>query len=381
MATVQRHLISKVTQDDSQRCWVCLEPSRASASLKKANMPEFHPNPLPQAPSLPSVALALPLEDRARAYIRAAKSPATLRAYQTDWRHFEAWCRAGGRVALPATPETVALYLADHAPRHKPATLQRRLAAIAKVHSAAGLPSPASFQHAEVSETMKGIRRVHGIVQAVRRPLVTADMQQVLAHLPSGTLGARDRALLLTGYAGALRRGELAALTVGDLTWSEEGIAVRIRRSKTDQEGAGRSVALARGTHPHTCPVRALEAWMHAGGIAREEPRHNDHNDQNDQRDQPLFRPVGRGGRVGARALHANTVAKIVKRAVAAAGYDPAPFAGHSLRAGFATQAARNGVSAFDIMRQTGHRSLAMVARYVREATLFADTSAGKLGL
>jgi integrase len=356
-------------QDASQRCWVCLEPSRASASLKKTNMPEFHPNPLPQAPSRPSVALALPLEDRARAYIRAAKSPATLRAYQTDWRHFEAWCVTGVRVALPATPETVALYLADHAPRHKPATLQRRLAAIAKVHSAAGLPSPASFQHAAVSETMKGIRRVHGIVQAVRSPLVTADMQQVLAHLPSGTLGARDRALLLTGYAGALRRGELAALTLGNLTWSDDGIAVRILRSKTDQEGAGRGVALPRGGHPKTCPVRAIEAWMAAAGLKRE------------QHEQPLFRPVNRKGRVGVHALHPNTVAKIVKRAVAAAGYDPALFAGHSLRAGFATQASRNGASAFDIMRQTGHRSIAMVARYVRDATLVADSPAGKLGL
>jgi integrase len=332
-------------------------------------MPDFQPNPLLEEPSSGSAALAAPLEDRARAYIRAAKSPATLRAYQTDWIHFEAWCRAQGYRALPCSPETVALYLADHAPRHKPATLQRRLAAIAKVHSAAGLGFPASFQHAAVSETMKGIRRVHGIVQTVRRPLVTADLQQVLAHLPASTIGLRDRALLLTGYAGALRRGELAALRVGNLTWSEDGIAIRILRSKTDQEGAGRYVALARGTHPKTCPVRAIEAWMAACNIKADQP------------EQPLFRPVNRKSAIGAQPLHPNTVAKIVKRAVASAGYDPALFAGHSLRSGFATQAARNGVSAFDIMRQTGHRSIAMVARYVREATLFADTPAGKLGL
>lgn len=329
--------------------------------------------PPPQPASLLPPALLPPLEDRARAYIRAAKSPATLRAYATDWAHFQAWCAAGNWAALPASPETVALYLADGAARHKPSTLQRRLAAIAKVHTAAGLPSPASLQHAAVSETMKGIRRVHGIAQVQRTPLLTADLQQVLAHLPPGTVGLRDRALLLAGYAGALRRAELATLTLADLTWADEGIAVRIRRSKTDPEGAGRSVALPRGAHPKTCPVRAIEAWMAAAGLARATSL--------ETAGQPLFRQVYRGGRVGTRALHANTVAKIVKRAVAAAGYDPSGFAGHSLRAGFATQAARNGVSAFDIMRQTGHRSLAMVARYVREATLFVDTPAGKLGL
>jgi integrase len=289
------------------------------------------------------------------------------RPYQTDWAHFSVWCGVHGRQELPASPVTVALYLADHASRHKPATLNRRLAAMVKVHTAAGFGSPASIQHAAVSETMKGIRRVQGIAQAVRTPLLTADLQQVLVHLPPGVLGLRDRALLLTGYCGGLRRAELAALAVGDLAWSDEGIAICIRRSKTDQEGAGRSLALPRGTHPKTCPVRAIEAWMAAAGITRE------------QKDQPLFRAVNRKGR--AAALHPNTVAKIVKRAVEAAGYDPALYAGHSLRAGFATQAARNGASAFDIMRQTGHRSIAMVARYVRDVTLFVDTPAGKLGL
>ncbi len=312
------------------------------------------------------------LEDRARAYVRASKAPATLRAYAADWRDFELWCREAGRTALPAAPESVALYLADRASRLKPSTLGRRLAAIAKHHAARGFPSPASFQHAAVAETMQGIRRVHGVAQAGKTPLLTADLQSVLAHLPAGTAGLRDRALLLTGYCGGLRRAELAALTLGDLTWSEDGIAVRIRRSKTDQEGQGRSVALPRGMHAKTCPVRTLERWLEAAGRGDRDEA---------EKDAPLFPAVSRTGTIRAEALHPNSIAKILKRAVTRAGYDPSGFAGHSLRAGFATQAARNGASAFAIMQQTGHRSIATVARYVRDATLFADTPAGKLGL
>lgn len=282
---------------------------------------------------------------------------------------FPGWCRQAGREALPAIPETVALYLADRASRLKPATLGRRLAAIAKHHAAVGFPSPASFQHAAVAETLQGIRRVHGVVQLGKTPLLTADLQSVLAHLPAGMAGLRDRALLLTGYCGGLRRSELASLTLGDLTWSEDGVAVRIRRSKTDQEGQGRSVALPRGAHAKTCPVRTLERWLEAAGRSK------------DEKSAPLFPAVSRAGTIRAEALHPNSIAKILKRAVRRAGYDPVDFAGHSLRAGFATQAARNGASAFAIMQQTGHRSIATVARYVREATLFADTPAGKLGL
>ncbi len=314
--------------------------------------------------------------ERARAYARAAKAPSTLRAYRADWRDFTLWCEGRGTQALPATPETVALYLADRAETHRPATLARRLAAIAKTHAAAGHPSPASLSHLAVGETLKGIRRTHGVAQQAKLPLVTADIQKLLAHLPGeggggkGALAAaRDRALLLLGYAGAFRRSELAALRVGDLLWVEEGLAVRIARSKTDQKGEGRKVALPCGQHPASCPVRALEAWLTSAGIDRAAAQ------------APLFRAVDRHGRLLAAALHPNSVGEIVKRALRRAGYPDEAYGGHSLRAGFATQAARSGASAFAIMRQTGHRSVATVARYVREAELFRDTPAGRLGL
>ena len=305
------------------------------------------------------------LHDQARAFVRASKAPSTLRAYGSDWAHFFAWCGGRGTPALPANAETVALYLVSLAETHRPATITRRLTSIAKAHAAAGHPNPATTDLIVVAETLQGIRRTLGTAQPGKTPLLTADLIQVLAHLPSGPGGVRGRALLLVGYTGGLRRSELAALTVEDLAWKDEGAVLTLRRSKTDQEGQGRQVAIPRGVHSATCPVSALRHWIESGSITR----------------GPLFREVDRHGRVGARRLHSDSVGAILKRAVARAGFDPAKFGGHSLRAGFATQAARNGATAFDIMRQTGHRSLATVSRYVREAQIFRDAPAGKLGL
>jgi site-specific recombinase XerD len=305
------------------------------------------------------------LTEQARAYVRAAKAPSTLRAYRSDWLHFSDWCLGRGAESLPAKPQTVALYMVVLAETHRPATITRRLTAIAKAHSAANHPNPATTEHAVVSETLKGIRRTLGTAQPGKTPLLTADLVQVLAHLPANLSGVRDRALLLTGYTGGLRRSELAASAIEDLEWVEEGAVLTLRRSKTDQEGQGRKVAIPKGAHRTTCPVTALGDWIEAAGIT----------------EGAIFREIDRHGKVSTGALHRDSVGAILKKAVARAGFDPAEFAGHSLRSGFATQAARNGASAFDIMRQTGHRSITTVSRYVRDAQIFRDAPASRLGL
>lgn len=310
-----------------------------------------------------------PLVGEARAYARASRAASTLRAYRGDWEHFRAWCAGYGANALPSIPQTVALYLAALARTHRPGTITRRLTAITRAHAAAGYPTPASMDHPQVRETLQGIRRTLGVAQQRKTALRTPALRKALAVLPSGLAGLRDRALLLTGFAGGLRRANLAALAVEDLAWSDEGVTVTLRRSKTDQQGEGSVVALAPGRRPETCPVIALRAWLAAARITT----------------GPLFRAVDRHGRfrdpARARALHPDSVAAILKRALAAAGYDPADYAGHSLRAGFATEAARGGATVWDIMRQTGHRSPATVARYIREAELFRDAPAARLGL
>ena len=305
------------------------------------------------------------LEEQARDFARAAKSSSTLRAYRSDWQHFASWCVARDLSALPATAETVALYLTALAGTHRPGTMTRRLTAISKAHQIAGYASPATMQQPAVSETLKGIRRTLGTAVETKAPLLTADIRRMTASLPDNLAGCRDRAILLLGFAGGFRRSEIAALRVEDVASPEDGLAVKLHWSKTDPEGRGREVGIPWGSTPATCPVRAMSAWKTRAGVTS----------------GPLFRRIDRHGNVGATGLHKDSIGLIVKRAASAAGLDPARYAGHSLRAGLATQAYLNGAGELDIMRQTGHRSLAMVRRYIRDGSLFRANPAAKLGL
>jgi site-specific recombinase XerD len=305
------------------------------------------------------------LGQQAREYAAAAKASNTLRAYQADWDDFREWCEAHEFASLPALPQTVALYLTDRAATLKTSSLARRLTTINRAHQAAGRPSPATMQNAVVSEVWKGIKRKKGGAQHGKKPLLTSDLRRLVAELPPDLQGVRDRALLLAGFAGGFRRSELAVLRVDDLEATPDGLIVRLGRSKTDQEGQGRPVALPYGSNPETCPVRALRAWLEQAGITA----------------GPLFRAIDRFGVVGGKALHADSVAYLVKRAAGRAGLETREYAGHSLRAGLATQAAMNGATELAIMKQTGHRSLTTVRKYIREGSLFRDNAAAKLGL
>jgi integrase len=170
---------------------------------------------------------------------------------------------------------------------------------------------------------------------------------------------------LLVGFAGGFRRSELVALDVEDLDFQRAGLAVTLRRSKTDQEGEGRKVGIAPGENAATCPVRALEAWLKHAEIES----------------GAVFRAVTRHGRIGAARLSPQSVALVVKKYAAAVGKDPSEFGGHSLRAGLATQAAESGASERAIMNQTGHKSLRIVRKYIREGSLFRENASSKLGL
>jgi site-specific recombinase XerD len=314
---------------------------------------------------MPLAAEMTALVKRAEDFVRAAKAPATLRAYRSDWAHFEAWCQSHQLSALPAEPATVALYITDLAGCRASGTITRRLTSITKAHQSAGFATPATTRHLAVSETLKGIRRTIGTAQKCKVPLLTKDLRKIVEHLPTGVLGARDRALLLIGYAGGFRRSELARLTIEDANFTEDGLVVNLRQSKTDQEGQGRKIGIPRGSHPDTCPVRSLRGWISAAEIET----------------GALFREVSRHGQVGASPLHKDSIGHIVKRAAERAGYDPSTLAGHSLRAGLATQAAMNGATELAIMKQTGHRSLAMLRRYIRDGEIWRKNAAASLGL
>jgi integrase len=206
-----------------------------------------------------------------------------------------------------------------------------------------------------VRATARGIRRTIGTAKAKKAPATNDRLVAVQGRSLTVLTALRDRALLLLGFAGALRRSELVALDVADLQETTEGLRVLIRRAKTDQEGAGATVAIVRGSV--ACPVEALKAWLAAAGIT----------------DGPLFRPISKGQRLQQARLSDRSVALIVKAHAERAGLDPAQFAGHSLRAGFLTSAARRGASIFKMMDQSRHRSVDTLRGYVRDAEIFKD--------
>jgi site-specific recombinase XerD len=314
------------------------------------------PSPALQPSPYPSL-------DQVREYIRASKAENTLRGYQSDWRAFCAWCEVQQVCPLPANPETVAAFIAECAGRLKVGSVQRRLNAIAEAHKAVGLESPT--HNATVRNTMKGIRRTKGVAPAQKTAALTADIRTMVEVADGGTIGARDRALILLGFAGAFRRSELVGLDADDCTFGKDGLTVTLRRSKTDQAGAGRKLGIPYGSNPETCPVRTMQAWIELATISA----------------GPLFRSINRHGQVQPGRLSGIDVARVVKKLAQRAGLDAAKYAGHSLRAGHATSAAIAGASERSIMNQTGHRSVQMVRRYIRDGSLFRENSAGKLGL
>jgi len=218
-------------------------------------------------------------------------------------------------------------------------------------------------------------------------------------------IGIRDRALLLLGFAGAFRRSELVALDLADIHAGHDGLTITIRKSKTDQEGQGRKVGIPYGSHPCTCPVRAMAAWKDrteaadkdclvecSGSVEGAREKEGEAREKEGEAGEkiptekmmprgPLFRAVDRHGRLGAGRLSDRAVALIVKRAALAAGLDPSRYAGHSLRAGLATSAAQAGVSERSIMALTGHKSVTVARRYIRDGSLFRDNAAAQVGL
>lgn len=291
------------------------------------------------------------------AYVRGSRADNTLRAYAADLAHFEGW---GGSV--PSTDHSIAAYLADHAETLTLATLRRRIATLSKLHEGPGWPNPAKSPL--VRATLRGIARAHGAAQRQAKPLLRDDLFRVLAEMGNEVRDIRDRALLLIGFGGGFRRSELVALDHADIERVDRGITINIRRSKTDPLGVGRKIAIPFGRTRH-CAVSALETWTSMSSGAAVE--------------LAVFRRVDQHANILAGRLAAETVSTVLKQRVAAAGLDPVGYSGHSLRAGFVTSAAQAGAPSWKIRSQTGHKSDAMLARYVRDGNLFVDNPTGML--
>lgn len=287
-----------------------------------------------------------------RQYMNAAIADNTRRAYQQDLRDFLAW---GG--SIPCGPEDLAVYIADRAETLSAHTLTRRVVGIGRAHASQGFADPA--KNDLIRTVLRGVRRVKGTSQRQVSPLLRADVLAIAAN-QKGTKGIRDRALILIGFAAALRRSELASLDCADVQFVREGLVIHLRRSKTDQEGVGRKIGVPWG-RTSACPVKALESWLSLACIS----------------EGPVFRSVSRAGRIGKAALSAQSISLILKAQSRAVGLEPSTIAGHSLRSGLVTSAIQAGVPLHKIQQQTGHRSVAMLARYIRDAGLFDSNAAG----
>jgi integrase len=301
----------------------------------------------------------------AERYPAGSIAASTRRAYASDWRMFAGWCARRSALALPAAPVTVAAFLASEADRgFRPVTIARRSAAIAAAHRDQNQPNPCDS--ASVRRVLSGIRREHGVAPERRAtPLDLDPLRAVIEQLDhqerehGQTLaGRRDRALILLGFAAALRRSELVALDVEQLQFTPRGLLVTITKSKTDQDQAGQTVAVPYATaSDQRCAVRAVRAWLQTAGIYR----------------GAVFRRLRRGDHVSPDRLTAQSVALVLKRRAQAAGRAPEQLSGHSLRSGYITAAAAAGVEERKIQNVSRHKDIGVLRSYVRAANAFDD--------
>ncbi len=317
------------------------------------------------------VATAEELDRHAEVFDRKSIAKNTRRSYVSDWSSWRAFCERHRINPLPAEPVDVRRYLTQlgavggrKGAKVKPKTALRHLASIAAAHRAAGLAF--DTQHPILKRTMNGILRTYGARAEGARALRAEDIAAICKMFGLDLRSVRNKAIILLGFAGGFRRSEIVALNVSDLEFEDKVLRVTLSRSKTDQEGEGRTIVIMPGEKPETCAVAAVLAWLKDAHIE-------------DEGDNPAFRPVGRSGAEFTR-LSDKTVDRIVKCACRAAHLKET-YSAHSLRAGHVTEALAQGADRAAIKRQTGHRSDAMLDRYARETNLVANNSSSRIGL
>lgn len=298
--------------------------------------------------------------DDAKEFAENSKSKNTKRAYKASWQDFRYYCLYRNVKYLPASAGDVTDYIAFCGKGGlKVSTINVRLAAISLAHRLNGFADPT--QDESVKSVMSGIRRKVGTRPVQKEPLLLASLKRIVAALPDNLTGIRDKAILLTHWAGAFRRNELMNLNVADLKFTQYGVTILLRRSKTDQAGVGFEKQIPYLKNEAVCPVRALQTWIERAEIT----------------DGPLFRKIDRWGKVGKKHLADRYAADLIKESVAKLGLDPRKYSGHSPRAGFVTDSAEKGIPALSIAAQTG-QTLQTIARYQRSAGVVAREAVKK---
>lgn len=306
------------------------------------------------------------LSDKSLLALSETKSEHTIDAYESDWNDFCDWCSYHKKESFPTTPETIVNYINDLADYAKTATIRRRISALSENFNAAGLTKENPAKAWIVREALIGLMRQKGMLQKGKTPVYFEELQEMISRMDLRTLhGLRDRAILLIGFMGAFRRSELVSLTMEDIRKFPQGIVLNIKRSKTDQRGEGQQVGIP---HLKNVPeemdgIRALYDWLKAADI----------------HDGPIFRKILKNGKVASTHLSENTVNLLVKKYAELIGLDPTLYGAHSLRHGFATYAALHGIGERLIMKQTRHKSVEMVRRYINEADVFTNNPLSKM--
>ena len=285
--------------------------------------------------------------------LKNSKSFNTLRAYESDYKDFSAFCIKNNFSSMPADPKIISLYLTHLSQASKFSTLKRRIASISVIHKLKD--HYIDTKHPIIRENLLGIKRLKGSNQKAKKPILINDLKQIIDVITKlnikETRKKRDKALILIGFAGGFRRSELVALEIDDIEFVREGVKIFVKRSKTDQSGEGMTKAIPSFDSTLYCPVLHLQDWMAKGKNVN----------------RKIF------------PISDKSVALIIKKYAYLAGLDGSKYAGHSLRSGFATSTAESGAEERNIMAMTGHKTTQMVRRYIKEANLFKNNALNKI--
>ena len=300
--------------------------------------------------------------------LKNSKANNTIRAYKSDFADFSLFCVQNGFKSLPSEPKIVSLYLTQLSTKNiKMSTLKRRLVSIGVIHRLKG--HYLDTKHPSIIENMMGIKRRKGSIQKGKKPLLINNLKLLINAIDElkeeEIKKFRDRSIILIGFSGGFRRNEIVSLDYDDLDFVTEGLKINLKRSKTDQFGAGLIKGLPYFDNPQYCPVLSLQKWINISKINA----------------GPLFRRFSKGSKLTDKRLTDQTVAHLIKKYLKLSGIESKNYSGHSLRSGFATSAAESGAEERSIMAMTGHKSTEMVRRYIKEANLFKNNALNKIKL
>jgi site-specific recombinase XerD len=306
------------------------------------------------------------LQEETLLNLKSSKANNTIRAYKSDFKDFSLFCAQNGFKPLPSEPKIISLYLTHLSTKDvKMSTLKRRLVSIGVIHKLKG--HYLDTKHPAIIENIMGIKRRKGIVQKGKKPILISSLKLIINAIDQQKKDKikklRDKSIILTGFSGGFRRNEIVALNYDDLDFVPEGLKITIRRSKTDQFGEGSVKALPYFDNSQYCPVVTLKNWITVSKI----------------KSGPIFRRFSKGSKLSDNRLTDQTVALLIKKYLNLAGIDSKNYSGHSLRSGFATSAAESGAEERSIMAMTGHKSVEMVRRYIKEANLFKHNALNKI--